>query len=204
MPRARRTQEERSAEMRARLLDATLICLDELGYARTTTTVIAERARVSRGAQLHHFPTKEDLVLAAVEHLFALREQEFYDAVARVPAHADRAAVAIDVLWKIVSSSSFNVWLELAIAGRTDPRLGKKLRQHGTEIWEKIEHIFRELFGPPAVPNPFFDLAPKFTFALMEGLVLERLLMNERRRSADDVLQMLKMLSRLAIPRGAP
>ena len=64
--RVRRTQEERSAATRAKLLDATIDCLIELGYAGTTTTLIAERAGVSRGAQLHHFPSKDALYRAVV------------------------------------------------------------------------------------------------------------------------------------------
>lgn len=66
-------QEERSRVMRARLLEATVELLVERGFAGTSTTLVSERAGVSRGAQLHHFPTKNDLVVAAVEHLTAVR-----------------------------------------------------------------------------------------------------------------------------------
>ena len=55
--------------MRQRLLEATVECLVEHGWSGTSTTLVSQRAGVSRGAQLHHFPTKNDLVLAAVEHL---------------------------------------------------------------------------------------------------------------------------------------
>jgi AcrR family transcriptional regulator len=202
MPRARRTQEERSAETRARLLDATLECLDELGYARTTTTEIAERAQVSRGAQLHHFPAKEDLVLAAIEHLFEIRREEFFDAIERLPPDADRASASIDLLWTMVGGSSFNAWLELAIAGRTDERLGRKLRQHGNYAILEIEDVFHQLFPAPQTPNPFYELAPRFAFALLQGLAVDRLLVDQPRRAADELLNMLKVLSTLAIPRG--
>src|SRR5882672_9007518 len=85
----RRTQEERSATTRALLLDATLECLTELGYARTTTTEIAERGGVSRGAQLHHFPTKAELVTEAVEHLFERRNEESREPFARLPVNTE-------------------------------------------------------------------------------------------------------------------
>src|SRR3954453_22884836 len=70
-----RTQEERSAAMRVRLLDATIDCLVEYGYAGTTTTRVADRAGVTRGAQVHHFPTKADLVTSAIRHLAAKRTE---------------------------------------------------------------------------------------------------------------------------------
>src|SRR5688572_11844871 len=66
-------QEERTRAMRARLLEATVDCLVERGFSHTSTTLVSERAGVSRGAQLHHFPTKNDLVVAAVEHLTDVR-----------------------------------------------------------------------------------------------------------------------------------
>src|SRR5262245_20298415 len=109
----RRTQAERSAATRARLLDATIECVLDLGYARTTTVEIARRARLSRGAQLHHFPTKAELVTAAVDHLFLRRHEEFRRAFATLPAEADRGAAAIDILWTMVSGPTFYAWLEL-------------------------------------------------------------------------------------------
>ena len=66
---ARVPQEERSRAMRQRLLEATVDCLVEHGWSGTSTTLVSQRAGVSRGAQLHHYPTKNDLVLAAIDHL---------------------------------------------------------------------------------------------------------------------------------------
>ena len=71
-----RTQAERSATTRQALLDATIACLVEEGYANTTTARVAERAGVSRGAHLHHFQTRSALVAAAVEHLRVRRAEE--------------------------------------------------------------------------------------------------------------------------------
>src|SRR5215475_8730258 len=78
-------QEERSRAMRARLMEATIECLVERGFGGTSTTLISERAGVSRGAQLHHFPTKNDLVVAAVEHLTEVRGAELAAAAQKLP-----------------------------------------------------------------------------------------------------------------------
>src|SRR5689334_19042183 len=113
VPRARRTQEERSAATRALLLEATLDSLVDVGYARLTTTDVADRAGVSRGAQLHHFPTKAELVTAAMAHLFDKSDRQFRRAFARLPAGADRGAGALEILWTLVSGRTFYAWLEL-------------------------------------------------------------------------------------------
>src|SRR5687767_6422621 len=69
-------QEERTRAMRQRLLEACVECLVERGWSGTSTTLVSQRAGVSRGAQLHHFPTKSDLVLAAIDHLTTARQEE--------------------------------------------------------------------------------------------------------------------------------
>src|SRR5689334_2082670 len=138
----RRTQEERSAATRARLLDATLECLAELGYARTTTTEIAERGGVSRGAQLHHFPTKSELVTEAVAYLFERRDEEFRAAFAKLPADADRGAAAVDILWSMVSGPTFHAWLELVVAARTDLQLKPKVAALTRRFTENVTRTF--------------------------------------------------------------
>ena len=193
----RRTQEERSATTRGRLLDATIDCLSDLGYARTTTTEIAERAGVSRGAQLHHFPTKAELVTTAVEHLFERRTEEFKKAFATLPAGVDRTAAAVDLLWSMVSGPTFYAWLELVVAARTDPELRRTVSSIGQRFGDTIDRIHRELF--PAASNPFFELAPMFTFGLLQGLAVDKM------SGADEtkivmVLNLLKGLAAMALP----
>jgi AcrR family transcriptional regulator len=198
----RRSNVQRSAEMQNRILRATIDCLVKHGYAGITTTMVADRAAVSRGAFLHHFRTKQELVLAAVEHLFDLRNAEFIAAFSRVPASADRPAAALDLLWRILGGDTFYAWLELAVAGRSDEKLGKKVRELGSRTALAVEHTFRDLFPAPATPNPFFDTAPRFVFAVLQGLALNRLLIDAPRVQAEEILTLLKRLSPFAIQHG--
>ena len=109
--------------MRARLLEATVELLVERGFAGTSTTLVSERAGVSRGAQPHHFPTKNDLVVAAVRHLTELRGAELAQAVERLPRGPRRTRAALDALGDHFSSPVFAAALELWVAARTDPVL---------------------------------------------------------------------------------
>jgi AcrR family transcriptional regulator len=202
-PVNRRTQAERSAATRARLLDATVESLLDLGYARTTTPEIARRAGLSRGAQLHHFPTKAELVLAAVEHLFLRRQEEFRHTFAALPAGADPTAAAIDLLWTMVSGPTFCAWLELAVAARTDPELRERVAALSARFVAMVEETFDELFPAPAEPNPLFQVAPLFAFALLDGLALGRMLGGEHPH-VPKIIEGLKMLAPLAIPALPP
>jgi len=194
----RRTQEERSATTRARLLDATIDCLSELGYANTTTTEIAKRAGLSRGAQLHHFPTKAELVTTAVDHLFTRRTDEFRAAFATLPSGTNRTAAAIDLLWSMVSGPTFYAWLELVVAARSDAELETTVSAMAARFADTVQRTFRELFPDPIARGPFFDIAPSFAFALLQGLALDRIsVKNDAGLQAS--LELLKTLASWAI-----
>jgi AcrR family transcriptional regulator len=197
MPRARRTQEERTASMRARLLDATVACLAERGYARTTTTEIVRRARVSRGAQLHHFPTKHELVTTAVEHLFRQRHDEFHAAFARLPPRAARATAAIDLLWTMISGPSFHAWLELVVAARTDSRLRRTVAGISRRFMDSVHRSFRELFPDAGAQG---DVVPAFAFAVLQGLALDRIVLPDAPHIAQ-VIERLALLGDLVVAR---
>lgn len=202
--KTRRTQADRTAATRARLLDATIACLNDLGYAHTSTPEIARRAGVSRGAQLHHFPTKIELVTAAVEHLFTRRHHEFLEAFDRLPAGTDRAATAIDLLWTMFSGPTFYAWLELAVASRTDPELRTHFTATTDRLMETVRGTFRELFSAPDTPNPFYEVAPTFVFALLDGLAIHRIQGGGRQEAqTEQVLDNLKALARLVMPKSS-
>ncbi len=121
--RVKRTQAERSAAMRTRLLDATIECLVTYGYAGTTTPRVAELAGVTRGAQIHHFRSKEDLVVAAIEHLAQQRVQASMREFSRMETSSDPVVTVLDFLWEAHQGPMFVATVELWVAARTDPVL---------------------------------------------------------------------------------
>jgi len=125
--KVRRTQEQRSAEMRVRLLDATIECLVEYGYAGTTTPRVAEKAGVTRGAQVHHFPSKTDLVIAAIRHLAAKRAEAAIREMGTVTTSDNPIAAALNLIWDIHQGPIFVATVELWVAGRTDPTLAREM-----------------------------------------------------------------------------
>lgn len=125
----RRTQAERSAAMRQRLLDATIDCLVTYGYAGTTTHRIAQRAGVTRGAQIHHFRAKEDLVVAAIEHLAQQRVQKAIGDLDMIRENPDTATAILDFLWSLHQGPVFVATIELWIASRTDKVLAAQIER---------------------------------------------------------------------------
>jgi AcrR family transcriptional regulator len=202
MPKARkprRTNEERSAETRGRLLDATIECLYELGYAGTTTTAVCERAGVSRGAQLHHFPTKRELVTTAVEHLLEVRLQEFRRTFAAAKKNdPDPLKLAINMLWKGVDSPAFYAWLEIATAARTDADLRKTCARIDREFNLAVKATFREIFGfAPDAKSPLDD-APSFALLFLDGLALDKMIVDDEQKTAR-MLKILRAVARMSM-----
>src|SRR5205814_9733507 len=98
--RAPRTQQQRRDETRRALLDAAVESLIEVGFARTTTLEVQRRADVSRGALLHHFPSKAELLVAAVDHLAEMRAKEMKAFASQLPPDPSRndGSVAVSEL----------------------------------------------------------------------------------------------------------
>src|SRR5699024_4578273 len=113
---ARGPQQERSRATRQRLIEAAVECLGEFGWNRTTVSVIAGRAGVSRGAAQHHFPTREDLVVAAVEHMATQQVEELRDRAARLPHGPDRAERIATMLLELYTGPMFRAALHLWVA----------------------------------------------------------------------------------------
>jgi AcrR family transcriptional regulator len=194
-------QEERSAETRRRLLDATLACLYERGYAGTTTTEIASRAGVSRGAQLHHFPKKDELVVSALEHVFALRLTELSHVVAEPPP-GDRDArlvLLIDKMWPIFKGPTFYAWLELVVASRTDPALNEAVSAVSQRFGEGFVKNFGEVLGWPPDREPELLELISVLFCHFESLAMERVLSATDDSDSPEFMRALDTLKKLAL-----
>ncbi len=174
--RRRRTQAERSTATRTALLDATVECLIDRGFSATTTTEVTRRAGLSPGAMLHHYPTKADLLAAAVAHVLARRQAEFRKAMADVEMSRDRLDAAIDLLWSAFSGPTFVAWAELWIGARTDAELAPSVIAVSDEFTRSSREMFSELFPGDEYPDAgFLADGMGFAFAVMNGVALRGL-----------------------------
>lgn len=143
----RRTQAERSAETRRVLLETTITCLHTRGYAATTTLLVAEKTGLSRGAMLHHFPTRVDLMVFVVQSVFD-DEVAIYDT--RLAAIADpkaRMYAFPQIVWEVLSRPSGVAVLEILQGSRSDPELTERLAPLQAEIEQNALALLGRWFG---------------------------------------------------------
>jgi AcrR family transcriptional regulator len=116
----------KSLRSRRRILDAAMRLFAERGYHATSNADVAEAADLTRGAMLYHFPTREDLVEAAIDHI-QQRRTEAFEAAAREQGHGDATDQAIDAYWDLLHTAPFKAFAELEAVARTDPDLARRI-----------------------------------------------------------------------------
>jgi AcrR family transcriptional regulator len=167
--------------MRARLLEATVECLVEHGFGGTSTTLVSERAGVSRGAQLHHFPTKNALVVAAVEHLTDVRRAELAAAARALPTGPRRTRAVLQMLADHFTSPVFTAALELWVAARTDETLLAAVSPLEQRVGRETHRLTVELLGADESRPGVRELV-QATLDLVRGLGLANTITDDARR----------------------
>jgi AcrR family transcriptional regulator len=171
MTGVRRSQAERSAATREALLDAAIACVIEQGYANTTTSKVAARAGLSRGAHLHHFQTRAALVAAAVEELAQRRLDELLAAGEALEPGPERTLEALDLLWSHYASPLFQAALDLWTDARSDQDLRERLLEVERRLDRQTLVLARRLFPGIADESEFEGLV-QFAVATVRGLAV--------------------------------
>lgn len=191
----RTAQAAKSASTRIRILDAAIECLVEIGYARTTTIEIAGRAGVSRGAMLHHYKSKAEILYAAMEFLHEKRLAFLRGEVAKFTDDIDVVEVAVNLFWESAKHPYYYAMHELTVAARTDAELRQSLLPLSERFDEQLMNAAIELFSGYVAPSaPFAEMRDLARY-LFDGLAMARIL-HQNDEFAERTTEFLKQLIR--------
>lgn len=165
-------QSLKSAQTRARLIDATIRCIVKYGYARTTTPQVAAEAGLSRGAMLHHFENGIALIKATIVELHEKRLRAFRRA-AEITEHDTRTMV--DTYWRQVQKPAFVAFHELAVVARTNADLARIMRPMQIEFRQRFNAQAVQLFPEWQGDPEGFELAMSLSQTMMEGMAINLL-----------------------------
>jgi len=174
----RRSHEERSRTMRERLVKATIENLAEEGYAATTLSGVVRRAGVSRGAQVHHYASKNELILDAA--IFFLRHtyRHLGEVLLNIADEEDRLRAMVFAAWEeIYGKPSANAFIELIMASQYEKNLANSVRQLNHKIADAmvgpINHYFESRDSTSETPITMF----RGLIVYMSGLACSRVIM---------------------------
>jgi len=188
--RRRRTQAERSAGTRAALLDAAIRALHEHGYGATTTMLVAEEAGVSRGAMLHQFRTKADLMTFVVEEVYEEELQRYAERFRSMTDPREMTLAYPGIVWDVLSRASGVAVLEILQGSRSDHVLAEKLAPIQARIEEDALKVVRRTTG---IGNSSLAMMRLIVWAV-RGLSIASVLAPEPERIADSVRLLRKLL----------
>jgi AcrR family transcriptional regulator len=190
----REPQQDRSRATRARLLEAAIACLAELGWTASTVAVVAERAGVSRGAAQHHFPRREALFTAALEHVSLVRAEEMKREIAELPggSEPDTAAV-VALVMNLFTGPVFRAALALWVAAAAEPQLREQIIPLEARIGREIHRVVVDLLGVDE-REPGVRETVQATLDLARGLGLANLLTDDTKRRSRIARQWARIL----------
>ena len=140
---------ERSARTRNKLILATIDCLHRYGYHATSTNVVIAHAGVSRGALLHQFSTKADLIMAVSEYIRDRRGEVHRKGLENVTDEREQVDRLVNILWAEMRGPTGIARIEIMLGSRSDPELADRFsalnqqleRAHKDLMWERAQRI---------------------------------------------------------------
>ncbi len=177
----REPKQDRSRATRQRLLEAAIDCLAVHGWAATTVAAVAERAGVSRGAAQHHFPTREDLITAALEHMFDVRMAEIRASAAGLPGGPGRTEAVVVRMAGCFTGPLFKAALQVWTAAAADQALRARIVPLEARFGRAAHRVTVELLGADDA-DPVAHRLVQATLDLARGLGLADLLTDDSAR----------------------
>lgn len=178
----RRTQAERTAETRRRILDAVVESIAEVGFQRTTAMEIARRAGVTWGAVQHHFGAKGGILEAVLDDTFARFEARVSEISPDAPL-AERVARFVEQGWEHFASPHFRSTFEILLHhGKGE---GDEVPPHWQErMFRDLDRVFERLFSNTGRPRRERAALHQYAVAQLMGLAALEMLDRPRPRAA--------------------
>lgn len=193
-------QSLKSAQTRAKLIEATIRCIVKVGYANTTTPQVAAEAGLSRGAMLHHFENGAALIKAAIIELHEKRLRAFRRAADTDDHHVD---TLVRAYWRQLQKPAFIAFHELALAARTHADLAKILQPLQVEYRERFNAQATALFPEWLVDLERFHLAMTLSQTVLEGMAINQLTGAMDEAMVEPMLALLESQIRAMRPKAA-
>lgn len=192
----RTRRQERSEETRVALLEATVQCLCEYGYAATTTSRVAAQAGLTRGAILHHFSTKVDLILAAALHSIEVQNAFRRSVTSPIADPFERLLAVTDAVWASWKRPHGLALLEIDLGSRGDPELAARYPAIRRQIEARQRERYADICRAAGIDDRgFSDALVVLSAGAMRGMTIQAMMSGDR-KLVEDGMALLKRMGR--------
>lgn len=167
-------REVRGAETRADLRSAAELLIVEVGLEAVTAKAVAERAGVSRGAMLHHYPTRDDLVIDTARHFWQRAKEIVERQAIDLSAGRTDVAIFICVLYQnVFRANALMTMLDFMVCGRTDTRVGIAVRDILTDLFQAYEALGIKALSRSGISPEFARVTITLIMSTLRGLRIQ-------------------------------
>lgn len=183
---ASQRQEEKSEDTRARLRAATEQLLVEIGYGSTSTAKVCAKSRLSRGALLHHYPTRHDLIVDTARHFWQRAETSMGKlAEALALGKLNIRSFIVGVFEQAFGSDRIAVTLELMVASRSDERLRAEISKMFVKLLIAYEDGAVRALSRSDLSQQQIHVIMTLVTSTVRGLRVQEVVLDDRKRIAD-------------------
>jgi AcrR family transcriptional regulator len=175
----RRTQAERTEATRTRILKAAADLIRRRGYAKFRTAEVAAEAGLSRGAQLHHFPTKDSLVVATLQYVFEQAQILSRRRAAPVNRPRDLIEAVIEDAREFFFSAHFMIAIDIVLSTSTDQAVRKQVLEISRKARRPVETAWTEALAASGVPSSVSADIVALTLGVVRGMAMRTLWDND-------------------------
>lgn len=169
-------QAEKSANTRRAILEAAIQCIIQVGFARCTTSRIAEYANVSRGALMHHFPSRKAVLRATIKYLNKKQIAEYRNLMEAIEIPTkemsrEKIAQSVEEAWNYVNLPSSLAYQEILMASRTNAELKQVLEPLEKDFENSFLDAVKKEF-PPWAGRDEIEVAHDAALFMLTGMML--------------------------------
>ena len=167
-------REVKGAIMRARLRAATEALIAEVGVDAASAAAIALKCGVSRGAMLHHYPTRDALIIDTAAH-FWQRAQDIVAGLAEDMRHGrtDVATFVGRLYGEVFRANALVTMLDLMVSGRSDTRIGENVNRILTDLFAAYEGLGAQAFQSSGLPPERIHVIITMIVSTLRGLRIQ-------------------------------
>jgi AcrR family transcriptional regulator len=192
----RKTQAERHAETHRRIIEATIACIDELGFHNTTIQNVSARAGVTVGGVQHHFSSKSQLLEGVLQDSFKHMAFDLNNVLVKGKSLPDRVELFVDACWEHCNSPAFQASMQIlrGLRNESPQELDHWLQVSLSSTVTQGRKFWLTMFSEIQLPKSDHQKLLNFVFSSLNGIVSFSRINQQPGRVKNDLQQLKDLL----------